>query len=246
MKKTIIAGICGLVLAGSIILIIIHSIDYTGKSIKRHSAYGASVSYVPVKENQIIRNESRSIKHTIIKKKNGIGHGEYSVLYAHDHSFLVSFYDLNFLDNGMSGIIAGGAGLTIAKTDDGGHNWRFYRFSRFGDEFFSIARVNRNTLFVVGKNQFIFASFDNGFSWYTYDTAVLEEKGDYYPEYYKIKFKNNNMGFIAGKYKSLPAILGTTNGGKDWRLIKKFTEVKQYEFFYDLDILPDQSIVAVG
>jgi photosystem II stability/assembly factor-like uncharacterized protein len=93
---------------------------------------------------------------------------------------------------------AGGDGL-IAKTTNGGNNWRI---DFFGNEFSSIRFINSSTGFAA-EGRFIFKTTNAGDNWYIQDSSLSGRT---------IFFSNENTGYIAGDLN----MFKTTDKGESW------------------------------
>ncbi len=159
--------------------------------------------------------------------------------------------------NGMSfksqdiGVIVGGAGLITRITKDGGKTWLENRFSRFGNPFYSAAFSGDN-IFVIGDCEYIFTTPDLGENWSVFNTKDLYEKrGYFFNKYYKIRFVNEQVGFITGygyingEDESFAVILKTVDAGKTWTTIEHKGLEKETEGISDFVAFSEKEIIVV-
>lgn len=130
------------------------------------------------------------------------------------------------------GVLVGGAGMVVRITKNAGKTWNQYRFSEFGNSFYSVENVD-DSFFVVGADEHIYKTSDLGENWSVYNTDHIFNNGSYStPKLLKIRFLNSKVGCIVGEEKSsLPIVLLTTNGGDDWCRID--TTTLEFDNKYD-------------
>jgi len=154
------------------------------------------------------------------------------------------FYNAVAFKSEKEGIMVGGTGLRIRTTIDGGLHWKENVFSKFANPFHSVA-FNKENVFVVGENKYVYRSNDFGEHWEVFDTSTLIENGDSNAKYYKIKFYNKNLGIITGSYNNKVALLKTINGGQNWEVLelKGLQDVKSG--ISDFKIISEKIIIIV-
>lgn len=188
--------------------------------------------------------QTLNIKNDIKTFTNTITNKEVSIL-SHIKKDGFHFYnDVEFVSEN-EGLIVGGSGLKIRTTKNGGKDWNEYSFSKFANTFHSIAAANGNS-YIVGESKYIFKTDDFGDSWSVFNTEEILETKDRYPTYYKIKFYDDNLGFVIGKNKGKPIILKTTNGGDNWTHFD-IKPISPDDFAYlDIEIISENDLLLTG
>lgn len=156
------------------------------------------------------------------------------------------FYNSVSFKNKKEGLIAGGTGLRIRVTHDGGQHWKSFSFSRFANAFYSTA-IQDGNYFVVGASRYIFRSRDFGKNWEVFDVVRLAENkyGLQHPKFYKIKFTPTGFGLIMGENSGKPFFLKTTDDGETWQLIHSKGFQGDEKLVSDAVIFPDTTIRVV-
>lgn len=154
------------------------------------------------------------------------------------------FYNSVSFNDSNSGVLVGGTRLSVSITDDGGQTWQEYKFSKFANAFHDVGFAN-DKVFIVGESKFIFMTPDLGKSWRVFDSGgLLGEHTSLSPiKYYKIKFFNAKVGFIAGERDGRPILLKTVNGGVNWQAVN--TQTLANGGITDLALLAEQTLLAV-
>lgn len=193
-------------------------------------------TYIPVKEitdpYDLEGKETIVIKNIEMPAKsfiNTVTNDTVKVLHHLDKTGF-HFYNAVAFKSEKEGVIAGGTGLRVRTTTDGGLHWQENQFSKFANAFHAVA-INKGNIFVVGESQFIYKSSDFGKNWKVLDTDKLIENtdkttqkfyGSFNARFYKVKFHNTNTGIIIGDYnktaKSKPILLKTTDAGQNWTI----------------------------
>ncbi len=131
---------------------------------------------------------------------------------------LSGLIDICFLDKN-NGFIVGDMGVFL-KTNDGGDTWQYHnlsdQYNKENYQFFnSIIFTDSSVGWIVGGNGtidshyggVILSTIDGGKNWIEIDSTQN------YGQLYKIRFSNNNQGWIIGQSG---IIYRTTNTGKNW------------------------------
>lgn len=139
----------------------------------------------------------------------------------------IKFYDKNIG-------YATGYGI-IQKTEDGGNTWQILDIK--SDNFYDIAIVNKNLLYVCGWQGGIYKSTDAGKTWQ--NTHQRNQIFSARHHYENIDFINENKGVVCG-YNG--EILYTENGGETWARI----ETKTNTNFHSIYFLNENKILAGG
>ncbi|MBE7638770.1 hypothetical protein GUB10_00345 [Salegentibacter sp. BLCTC] len=144
------------------------------------------------------------------------------------------------------GVLVGGTGLRARVTQDGGGSWQEFRFSKFANTFHSVA-FSGHTIFIVGESKYIFKSKDLGKNWSVYNSEFLfEDKNSLSKtDFYKIRFLDHKIGFIAGERNNKPVILKTNNGGKSWEIFNNSEALKNSEAITDFHISSGEELSIV-
>lgn len=109
----------------------------------------------------------------------------------------------------------------IAKTEDGGDNWRFINLA-INPAYDKFLCVN-NVVFIAGENQKIYKSTDRGFNWETINTPIPA-----WNDVRNIFFLDENFGLIDGVTK----IYKTTDGGLNWNIVDfPFSSFDVFHFY---------------
>ena len=113
----------------------------------------------------------------------------------------------------------------IAKSVDGGANWKQYTGFTFINTLSSITNIDGKTLFACGQAGIVIKTADGGETW---QQQPVELNNDLQ----KIYFLNTDVGFAAGQYG---ALIRTTNGGRSWSVINTGLHfgILQIRFFSD-------------
>ncbi|GEM_PF-1431996 len=154
------------------------------------------------------------------------------------------FYNAVAFKSNKEGIIVGGNGLRIRSTKDGGLHWKENVFSEFANPFHSVT-FNKENVFVVGENKYVYRSNDFGEHWEVFDTSTLIENGDNNPKYFKIKFYNKKLGIISGSYNNNLALLKTVNGGENWEKLELKGLKNGSSGISDFKIISEKIIIIV-
>lgn len=156
------------------------------------------------------------------------------------------FYNSVSFSSKTAGVIAGGTGLRIRATTDGGLHWKSFSFSRFANAFYSTT-IHKDQFFVVGASRYIFRSRDQGKNWEVFDVSTLAKNkyGLRYPKFYKIKFSKSGFGLLMGESSGKPIFLKTNDDGKSWQLIHPNGLQPNERLVSDAVILPDKTVRVV-
>lgn len=157
------------------------------------------------------------------------------------------FYNSVSFKSEKEGLFAGGSGMRIRVTKDGGLHWKGFSFSRFANAFYSTAIQNGN-FYVVGASRYIFKSQDLGAHWEVFDVSTLAEtKYELrYPKIYKIKFTRKGFGLAVGENSGTPVVLKTSDSGSTWQLMDTNGFNEEERLLSDVEIFNDQTARTVS
>ena len=113
----------------------------------------------------------------------------------------------------------------IAKTSDGGVNWEFIDLDNHyaTEKFYCID----NIIFVIGENQKIFKSKDQGDTWETIYTPIQA-----WNSVRNMYFYNENIGYIDG----ITEIYKTIDGGQNWEIVDfPFSNFGTFHFYNETE-----------
>ena len=144
------------------------------------------------------------------------------------------------------GVLVGGTGLRARITRNGGESWREFRFSKFANVFHSVA-FSGNTIFIIGESKYIFRSNDFGETWNVFNSEVLFEEENSFTQskFYKIRFTDDEIGFIVGERSNIPIILKTINGGKRWEIVNDNETLKNSGAITDISVQSSKNLTIV-
>lgn len=203
-------------------------------------------TYKPVSEILEIEMDTNTVNFSEKKYfKNKLTDEKVEVLHSLENTGFHFYNSVSFKDK-EQGIIAGGSGLRIRVTKNGGKAWKGFSFSRFANAFYSTVLHNKN-YFVVGASRYIFRSGDFGENWEILDVSKLAENkyGLRHPTFYKIKFSPDGFGLIMGENSEKPFFLRTNDDGKNWQLVEANGLKKDERLVSDAVIFPDHTIRIV-
>lgn len=208
--------------------------------------YSAQDTYTPVSESTEIEMDTNTVSFSEKKYfKNKLTNEKVEVLHSLENTGFHFYNSVSFKD-GEQGITAGGSGLRIRVTNNGGKAWKGFSFSRFANAFYSTV-LHKKNYFVVGASRYIFKSGDFGENWEVFDVTKLAENkyGLRHPKFYKIKFSTDGFGLIMGENSEKPFFLKTNDDGKTWQLVDAKGLKKDERLVSDAVIFPDNTIRIV-
>lgn len=204
-------------------------------------------TYKPVKEVPAIEVDTGSVSFQKQPKfTNSVNGKPVKVIHSLEQTGF-HFYNSVSFKSEKEGIIAGGAGMRIRATKDGGLHWKSFSFSRFANAFYSTAIKNAN-FYVVGASRYIFRSQDFGEHWEVFDMSTLAEtKYELrYPKIYKIKFTEKGFGLAVGGNSGTPVVLRTFDSGNTWELMDANNFNEDDRLLSDVKVFNDQTVRAVS
>jgi photosystem II stability/assembly factor-like uncharacterized protein len=116
-----------------------------------------------------------------------------------------NYTDLTFVNTNTGYAVAGGSFSYVYKTTDGGTNWS--HGSSISGDLYSIAFIDVNTGFIIGKNGYYYKTTNGGTNWVS--SNILGSSDNFYKI---LKTANNNL-FVFGLSGS---IIKSTNQGVNW------------------------------
>ncbi len=158
--------------------------------------------------------------------KISFSQGFYNTLnwkFSNPKQFGFTIFDVDFFDN--INVIAVGAAGGIAKSTDGGKNWKYGPFSFVSSasngSLLTVATLNDvhyatlNVAYAVGDRGCMAKSIDGGQNWSFVNTPLFE----YTKNINAVWFLNKDTGYIGGQSNSIdsiPKLFFTKNGGASW------------------------------
>ena len=118
-----------------------------------------------------------------------------------------------YFNNLITGYACGDNGL-ILKTENAGESWTGIDLN-IEEDFYSIYSIEDDTLWIVGSNNTVLKSIDNGITW---NAIIIQDQYNY--TWKNIQFTSPLIGYLSGGINDyLGDIFKTTDGGNSWEII---------------------------
>ncbi len=158
-------------------------------------------------------------------------------------------YSIFFTDDNTGWLCGGYKGdygdptqhAVIYRTTDGGKNW-IEKFRETGKTFYSIYFKDDKNGWAVGSKRYVYTTNDGGETWnfqQQFGGASWQDNRNFI----KVKFINENIGFIFFNDNDYKYIYKTTNGGSDW--IELYDNYEKYSAAWNKNIDKLKDVVVI-
>jgi gliding motility-associated-like protein len=140
--------------------------------------------------------------------------------FSNPKQFGFTIFDVDFFDN--NNVIAVGSDGGIAKSTDGGANWKYGGFTYVANTglttkttFNDVHYITANIAYAVGSGGCMAKTTDGGLTWSFVNTPLFANAKNINA----LWFVDQNKGYIGGQWNtadSIPKVYFTNNGGATW------------------------------